>query len=71
MPLRIWIGIFLLVTLQMSTSLRPLIGRSDSLFTSEKLFFLEHWGDSFTANTERRTPVKDEYSEDEAGKRGL
>ena len=71
MPLRIWIGIFLLVTLQMSTSLRPLIGRSDSLFTSEKLFFLEHWGDSFTATTERRTPVKDEYSEDEAGKRGL
>lgn len=42
-PLRIWIGIFLLVTLQMSTSLRPLIGRSDVLFTTEKRFFLEHW----------------------------
>ncbi|MCX8238470.1 MAG: hypothetical protein OSB05_06585 [Akkermansiaceae bacterium] len=34
-PLRIWIGIFLLVTLQISTSLRPLIGRSDSFFTTE------------------------------------
>ncbi|MDA7518215.1 hypothetical protein N8529_00435 [bacterium] len=43
-PLRVWIGIFLLVTLQMSTTLRPLIGRSDSLFTTEKRFFLEHWG---------------------------
>jgi len=43
-PLRIWIGIFLLVTLQMSTTLRPIIGHSDQLFTSEKRFFLEHWG---------------------------
>ena len=42
-PLRIWIGIFLLVTLQMSTTLRPLIGRADTHFTSEKRFFLEHW----------------------------
>lgn len=44
-PLRVWIGIFLLVCLQMSTSLRPLIGRSDTLFTTEKRFFLEHWGE--------------------------
>ena len=42
-PVRIWIGIFLLVTLQMSTTLRPLIGSSDHLFTAEKRFFLEHW----------------------------
>ncbi|MGC6464115.1 MAG: hypothetical protein ACON38_14795 [Akkermansiaceae bacterium] len=42
-PVRVWIGIFLLVTLQMSTTLRPLIGTSDQLFTSEKRFFLEHW----------------------------
>lgn len=42
-PLRIWIGIFLLVSLQMSTTLRPLIGTSDSIFTSEKRFFIEHW----------------------------
>lgn len=42
-PVRIWIGIFLLVTLQMSTTLRPLIGSSDHLFTTEKRFFLEHW----------------------------
>jgi len=42
-PVRVWIGIFLLVTLQMSTTLRPLIGSSDHLFTTEKRFFLEHW----------------------------
>ena len=42
-PVRIWIGIFLLVTLQMSTTLRPLIGSSNHLFTTEKRFFLEHW----------------------------
>jgi len=42
-PLRIWIVIFLMVTLQMSTTLRPIIGRSDQLLTTEKRFFLEHW----------------------------
>lgn len=51
-PLRIWIGIFLLVTLQMSTTLRPLIGRSDTFFTTEKRFFLEHWGMTFSNYTE-------------------
>lgn len=58
-PLRVWIGIFLLVTLQMSTSLRPLIGRSDSLFTTEKRFFLEHWGQSFKRSSGERIPVED------------
>ena len=42
-PLKIWIGIFLLVSLQMSTTLRPIIGESEDLFTSKKRFFLEHW----------------------------
>ncbi|MEJ6581059.1 MAG: hypothetical protein QNL33_15890 [Akkermansiaceae bacterium] len=32
----------------MSTTLRPLIGRSDSFFTSGKRFFLEHWGLTFS-----------------------
>ena len=56
-PLRIWIGIFLLVTLQMATTLRPLIGRSDTFFTSEKLFFLEHWG--MTVSDKRSTDYPD------------
>jgi hypothetical protein len=46
-PLMIWSGIFLLVTLQMTTSLRPILGRSPVLLTQEKKFFLQHWGETF------------------------
>ncbi len=42
-PLKIWVVMFLLVTLQMSTTLRPLIGTSDRLLHLEKKFFLNHW----------------------------
>ena len=42
-PLTIWSSVFLLVTLQMTTSLRPIIGRSEVLLTQEKKFFLQHW----------------------------
>lgn len=45
--LKLWFAIFLLVALQMSTALRPLLAPSDALFTSEKKFFLHHWGASF------------------------
>ncbi len=44
--IQIWVGIFLLVTLQMSTSLRPIIGNEGPLLTSEKRFFLAHWIES-------------------------
>ncbi len=44
LPLIIWISIFLLVTLQLSTSLRPILGKSDKFLTTEKRFFLQHWG---------------------------
>lgn len=46
-PLMIWSVVFLLVSLQMTTSLRPILGRADSLLTQEKKFFLQHWGDTF------------------------
>lgn len=42
-PITIWSCIFLLVTLQMTTSLRPILGRSDRLLTDEKKFFVQHW----------------------------
>ncbi|WP_395737967.1 hypothetical protein [Prosthecobacter sp.] len=41
--LTIWMGIFLVVTLQMSTALRPLIGTATTLLPEKKMFFLEHW----------------------------
>lgn len=62
-PLKIWIGIFLLVTLQMSTTLRPLIGTSDTLFTTEKRFFLEHWGLMMTDSTRNERGDRSKNSE--------
>jgi hypothetical protein len=60
-PVKIWVGIFLLVTLQMSTTLRPLIGRSDTFLTTQKRFFLQHWG-------EEMSPNREEYREVEEGR---
>ena len=44
--LNVWIIIFLLVAVQMTTALRPIIGKSDTFFPTEKKFFLGHWFDS-------------------------
>ncbi len=41
--LRVWVVVFLLVMLQMTTALRPIVGKSDQLLTAEKKFFLKHW----------------------------
>ena len=40
-----WIGIFVLVAIQMSTALRPIIGKADSFLPAQKQFFLTHWSD--------------------------
>jgi hypothetical protein len=42
----VWIVIFLLVAVQMTTALRPIIGTSDTFFPTEKKFFLGHWFDT-------------------------
>lgn len=49
-PLAIWSAVFLLVTLQMTTSLRPILGNSKPMLTQEKKFFLQHWGDTFATS---------------------
>ncbi len=41
--LLLWMMIFTLVSLQMMTTLRPIVGRSDRFLPSEKQFFLAHW----------------------------
>jgi hypothetical protein len=42
--LKAWMAIFTLVTLQLPTTLRPIISSSDQLFNFEdKKFFLTHW----------------------------
>ncbi|MDB6079897.1 MAG: ABC-type transport system, permease component [Akkermansiaceae bacterium] len=55
-PIHLWGVIFLLVTLQMTTSLRPILGRSDRFLTDEKRFFLQHWFSSL--DKELSGPVK-------------
>ena len=42
----VWCLIFLLVTIQMTTTLRPIVGESELLFNfTEKKFFLEYWSE--------------------------
>jgi len=40
----LWCIIFGLVTLQMTTTLRPILGTADTLLPAQKMFFLHHWG---------------------------
>jgi len=46
-----WIVIFLLVAVQMTTALRPLLGTSNSFLPEGKQFFLAHWSDCVKAGT--------------------
>lgn len=39
----LWLIIFFIVTFQMSTSLRPIIGTAETFLPTKKMFFLEHW----------------------------
>lgn len=44
--LKVWSAIFILVSLQMTTALRPIVGTSDRWFPAEKKFFVTHWFES-------------------------
>jgi hypothetical protein len=46
---RVWVVIFLLVSLQMTTALRPILGTSETFFPTEKKFFVAHWSDCLKA----------------------
>jgi len=46
----IWAVIFVLVMLQMTTALRPLIEPAPSFLPKEKRFFLSYWADCLNAN---------------------
>ncbi len=47
--LRTWSAIFVLVCLQMTTTLRPILGHSDHFLPGEKKFFLTQWAESLGA----------------------
>jgi hypothetical protein len=44
--LNTWVLIFILVVLQMTTALRPIVGRAETPLPTEKKFFLSHWADN-------------------------
>jgi len=44
-----WVIIFLLVALQMTTALRPILGKSDTFLPTQKQFFGTHWADCLKA----------------------
>jgi hypothetical protein len=50
--LRTWMIIFILVILQMTAALRPLVGTSPDFLPKEKKFFLDHWAQNLALNPE-------------------
>jgi hypothetical protein len=52
----VWIIIFLLVALQMTTALRPIIGKSDTFFPAQKEFFVQHWVECLSGSQSRGNP---------------
>ena len=48
--IHVWLVIFLLVVMQMTAALRPLIGDSDTLLAKDKKFFLTYWFECMNEN---------------------
>lgn len=53
----LWILIFMLVMLQMTTALRPIVGTSEQFLPKEKKFFLVHWMDTLKGTTAKPEQV--------------
>lgn len=53
--LNVWIVLFVLVCLQMTTALRPLVGKAETFLPKEKKFFLAHWMDNLGASSRSTT----------------
>jgi hypothetical protein len=55
-----WVIIFLLVAVQMTTALRPIIGKADTILPTEKQFFPAHWGDCLkSSDSESKSKSRD------------
>ncbi len=57
----VWVVIFLLVALQMTTALRPILGKSSTFLpaAADKKFFIEHWADCVKAEQPAAPPSQD------------
>ena len=51
--LNTWIIIFVLVVIQMTTALRPIIGTSKTFLPTDKKFFVSHWSDCLRESAEK------------------
>ncbi len=49
-----WVVVFMLVTLQMTTALRPIVGTEPTLLPAEKQFFLGHWIECMDGSTKKK-----------------
>lgn len=47
----VWVVILIVTSLQMTTTLRPFVGRSPELFDGERKFFLGHWAETVHADS--------------------
>jgi hypothetical protein len=56
-----WVVIFVLVAVQMTTALRPILGTAGTFLPEKKMFFLAHWADC----------LKDPPPADETATRGI
>ncbi len=57
--LAVWVIVFLLVALQMTTALRPIVGKSDRFLpkTDDKQFFATYWMNCLNAEAQTNTTV--------------
>ncbi len=67
-PLTLWASVFLLVALQMTSALRPIIGTSEAFLPTEKRFFIEHW--IVASSSRSKDSPRQTYSDVEPEKRG-
>jgi hypothetical protein len=51
-----WVIIFLLVAVQMTTALRPILGTSDKFLPDKKQFFGSHWVECLKASADKAKP---------------
>jgi hypothetical protein len=51
--LNVWIIIFVLVALQMTTALRPIVGKGRNFFPKEKKSFVTYWSENLSATPAR------------------
>ncbi len=48
--LNVWIIIFVLVAIQMTTALRPIVGKASTFFPTEKRFFVTYWSECLNSS---------------------